>query len=91
MNTFLQILLKSLALVPYVVAGVEKIHTEVKNGAEKKQIAQDALATASGLSTTFLNPEDQPKAAAITSLISSTIDNTVAAFNQTGVFTPSAK
>jgi hypothetical protein len=79
---WLQIILK---LTPYIVAGVETVHSDVTDGATKKKMAQDALqiATAGALST---DPNDAAITQTASQLTGMVIDSTVSDFNKTGVF-----
>lgn len=73
-----------LALIPNIVAGVEKIHGDAKNGADKKTLALEALGLAvtgaAGLSPGQL----QPAIGAAAKLAGNVIDGTVELFNKIG-------
>lgn len=77
-------LAKLLSLIPTIVLGVERIHGDVKAGADKKKLALDALELAvSG--ATGVSPSDlKPAIAAAGGLASTVIDGTVSLFNKIG-------
>lgn len=77
---WLQRLVQITAVIPYVVMGIQQIHTDAA-GADKKTLAMEALGLASAVGQTVL-PGEAALIQAITSLASSTIDNTVAALHQ---------
>lgn len=76
-------LFSKLALIPYIVAGIQAIHSEAP-GATKKQLAMDSL----GLATQVASAVDEGDAATIqasSALASSVIDQTVALFHAQNV------
>lgn len=72
-------------LVPYVVAGIEKIHGDQVAGSTKKQMAMDALGIATQGALTGV-PNQAAAITAASALTSGMIDNTVAFANATGLF-----
>jgi hypothetical protein len=84
MGSFLSLFLKVLPLIPTVIAGVEQLHGE-KDGATKKQMAQDALSLATGVASAAL-PAQAQAVQVVSAATSSIIDATVSAFNAAGVF-----
>lgn len=75
-------LIKMLGLIPYVVSGIEQIHGEELRGADKKQLAMDAL----GLSATtamVLDPGQSDAISAAAQLASAAIDGVKAVYNAT--------
>jgi hypothetical protein len=83
---WITMLMRSLQLLPVLIAGIEHIHGEAP-GATKKQMAMDALQLAYGGASTLL-PGEQPAIDAATQLTSDLIDGTVAVFNAAGIFGP---
>lgn len=81
---WLMMVMRTLQLVPVIVAGIQHIHGEAP-GATKKQMAMDALSLAYGSASAIL-PQDQAAIDAATELTSNLIDNTVAVFKQAGIF-----
>jgi uncharacterized membrane protein YphA (DoxX/SURF4 family) len=75
-------LARALGALPYIVSGIEQMHGEAKSGAEKKQIAMEALGLAYGTATTFL-PEQKAAIDAATSLASVAIDGVKTMYNVT--------
>jgi hypothetical protein len=65
--------------IPVIVAGVETLHKD-KSGAEKKQIAMDALGVASGVAAA-VEPQYSEAISAATQGASCAIDAVVAGFN----------
>lgn len=80
----------ALSLVPTVVKDVEGIIAGAKQGATKKQLALSAVQAATGIADQTLTGTDKTTADAVSSLVSQTIDATVATNNATGVFTTSS-
>lgn len=70
-------------MVPGIVQGIEQIHGDAKSGADKKQLALEALGLA-GATVDTVAPGEQPIVAAVTSFASNLIDQSVALFNQVG-------
>jgi hypothetical protein len=81
---WIAMLMKSLQLLPLLIAGIEHIHGEAP-GATKKQMALDALQLATA-GASVVDPGDQPAIDAATQLTSNVIDGVVDVFNKTGVF-----
>lgn len=73
-------MIKLLALIPYVVSGIEQIHSDNKTGAEKKQLALEALGLAANTATA-IDGKDQAAIQAATALASTTIDGVKAVYN----------
>jgi energy-converting hydrogenase Eha subunit A len=65
--------------VPVIVAGIETLHKD-KSGAEKKQMAMDALGVASGVAGAVA-PQYQEAISAATQGATCAIDAVVAGFN----------
>lgn len=90
---WLSFLLKLVSLTPTIVAGVQTITDETKDGTTKKKMATDSLNLATGLSEVLLsdNPEDQQLAAVASTVVSQTIDAAVQDHKDAGTpgFTPS--
>ena len=82
-------LMALLPMIPYIVAGIEKIHGSAISGASKKDLAMQALGLASNTAETVL-PGDAPAVAAASDLVSGAIDGVVATFNAAGLFTKSS-
>ena len=80
----------AVSIVPTVVKDVEAIITEAKQGATKKALALSAVQAATGIADQTLTGSDLTAANAVSTLVSSTIDSTVAANNAKGVFATSA-
>ena len=74
-------MVKLLGLIPYLVSGIEQIHGDAKSGAQKKQLALEALGLASGGATGLLPESDDPAIAAATQLASDTIDGVKTVYN----------
>jgi hypothetical protein len=72
-------LTRTLGSIPYLVSGIEQIHSEA-SGATKKQLALDSLGLAINV-TGAIDPALDPALVAATSLISSTIDGVKAVYN----------
>jgi hypothetical protein len=72
-----------LPLIPAVVVGIEAIHGDAKKGAEKKQLALEALGLASNVASTVL-PAEQEAVGIATTMASTLIDGSVALFNKQG-------
>lgn len=81
---WLTYLMRSLQLLPVVVAGIEQIHGEAP-GTTKKQMAIDALNLATGSAEVIL-PQFQAAETAAATLTSNIIDGVVDVFNKTGTF-----
>lgn len=79
---WLAYLLKSVSAVPYVVAGIQQIHAEA-SGATKKQLAMDSLGLATAVSQVILPPDQAAQSQAVSTAVSSIIDNLVTAFHAT--------
>jgi hypothetical protein len=73
-------MIKLLSLLPYVVSGIEQIHGDAKTGAEKKQLALEAVGLGSNAAA-FIDPKDAPAIAAATQLASTTIDGVKSVYN----------
>jgi hypothetical protein len=72
-----------LSLIPQIVTGVEAIHGEAKSGADKKQMAMDALKLAVAGAASAV-PGQIGAIDAAGGLASNVIDGTVALFNKIG-------
>jgi hypothetical protein len=83
---WITMLMRTMQLLPVLIAGIEHIHGEAP-GATKKQMAMDALQLAYGGASALL-PGQQPAIDAATQLTSDLIDGTVAVFNAAGIFGP---
>jgi hypothetical protein len=73
-------MIKLLSLLPYVVSGIQQIHGDAKSGAEKKQLALEAL----GLSTSAaaaIDPAQAPVIEAVKDLASNAIDGVKSVYN----------
>ena len=77
---WIQYVLKALSLVPYVVHGIETIHGSEKSGAEKKDLAMQALGLTEQVAEAA-DPEHKAAIDAAASLVSDAIDGTVAVMN----------
>ena len=73
-------LIKMLSLIPYVVSGIEQIHGEAKTGAEKKQLAMEALGLAATSALT-LDPGQSQAIQAAAALASDAIDGVKSVYN----------
>src|SRR5437868_2538258 len=73
-----------LSLIPLIVNGVEKIHGDTKNGADKKTLAMEALGLAVNGAVALVPSSLQPAIGAASDLASKVIDGTVALFNKIG-------
>jgi len=73
-------LIKLLSLIPYVVSGIEQIHGDEKSGAEKKQLAMEALGLAATTALT-LDPGQSEAIQAAAALASGTIDGVKNVYN----------
>lgn len=80
---WLAYLIRALAAVPTIVAGIESIHGSNVAGATKKQMAMEALGLASAVAPA-IDPQHQSAIEAATMLASQTIDGTVAVMNAAG-------
>ena len=74
-------MIKLLALIPYLVSGIEQIHGDAKTGAEKKTLAMESLGLASGVAGALAPADDNPAIAAATALASQTIDGVKTVYN----------
>lgn len=74
---WLKYLVQALAMVPYVVSGIESIHGSTISGASKKALAMQALGLSSSVAEA-MDPGQAPVIQAATQLASSTIDGVVA-------------
>lgn len=72
--------MQMLALLPYIVTGIEHIHGDAKSGAEKKQLAMEALGLSANVATAA-DPKDSPVIDAARQLASSSIDGVVTLMN----------
>lgn len=72
-----------LPLIPALVTGIEVIHGEAKQGADKKTMAMQALGLAVGAAETVL-PGEQENIQIAQQMASSIIDGAVALFNKNG-------
>jgi len=77
---WLQYLVRALSSIPIIVAGIEHLHGESKSGAEKKQMAMDALGLSAYVADA-VNPENRDIIESATSLASRTIDGVVSVMN----------
>lgn len=73
-----------LALIPNIVAGVEKIHGDAKKGADKKTLALEALGLAVTGAVGLSPGQLQPAIGAAAKLAGNVIDGTVELFNKIG-------
>lgn len=85
---WLKLALTLISLAPSVVQGVETIGRG-RSGSDKHQMAKQALMLASGVAAT-VDPKDADTINTVSGFASNVIDNTVAAFNASGVFTKQA-
>ena len=86
-------LFSKLAYIPVIVAGIQAIHGEAKSGgADKKQMAMDALGLCPPQTAAAVDPGDQAMIQASSNAASTLIDTVVAGFKADGVhgFTPSS-
>jgi hypothetical protein len=77
---WMNLVIRALTNIPLIVAGIEHIHGDAKSGAEKKQLAMEALGLAS-IVAPQIDPGDQPMIDAAAGLASQTIDGVVAVMN----------
>jgi predicted aconitase with swiveling domain len=77
---WLAFLVRALSAVPYVVAGIEQVHGSAMSGADKKELALQALNLSANVAL-GLDPQHQQLIGAAAQLASSTIDGTVAVMN----------
>lgn len=70
---WLSVLAGILKLVPYVVAGVNQIHTD-KDTATKTQLAKEALGMATATAAQVLSPDNGNIANAVSGAVSASID-----------------
>jgi len=75
-------LIKMLGLIPYVVSGIEQIHGDTLHGAEKKQLAMEALGLATTTALTVA-PGEQAAIVAAAKLASIAIDGVKEVYNAT--------
>jgi hypothetical protein len=73
-------LIRLLQNLPIIVSGIEKIHGDVKSGAEKKQIALEALGL-SAYTAENVDPKDKPVIDAAIGLASDAIDGVKSVYN----------
>jgi hypothetical protein len=73
-------MIKLLSLIPYVVGGIEQIHGDAKTGAEKKQLALEALGLAENAAAAA-DEKDAPAIQAAAALASTTIDGVKSVYN----------
>lgn len=73
-------MIKLLSLIPYVVSGIEQIHGDAKSGAEKKQLAMEALGLSANVALNA-DPKDQAAITAATALASTCIDGVKNVYN----------
>lgn len=66
--------------IPIIVSGIEKIHGDAKSGAEKKQLALEALGLA-GYTAGQVAPSKDPVIGAAMQLASNLIDDTKSVYN----------
>lgn len=66
--------------VPVIVSGIEQIHGQAKSGAEKKQLAMEALGLAYGTASVS-DPGHQPIIDAAATMASQAIDSVVSVMN----------
>jgi hypothetical protein len=78
-------LVKLAALTPYIVGGVEQLHSEASS-ADKKQIAQDSLLMVTGIADAVLPDEQKAIADSVSSETGNMIESFVRIFNATGIF-----
>lgn len=76
----LQLLMRGLALIPYLVAGIQQIHGDEKAGAEKKQLATEALNLAV-FGATVVDPSQSQAIALAQQVFSVAIDGAKAVYN----------
>lgn len=67
------------SILPYVIMGIQQIHTDAK-GADKKTLAMESLGLATATAEAIL-PGQQVQIAAVSTAVSNTIDNIVAAMH----------
>jgi hypothetical protein len=77
---WLMFLMRALSSIPMIVSGIEAIHGKSKSGAEKKQLAMDALGLASVVDQS-VDPTHAAAAQAATQVVSQVIDGVVAVAN----------
>lgn len=77
---WLQYLIRALSMVPVIVSGIEQVHGDAKSGAEKKQLAMEALGLAASVAP-VIDPAHQQTISAASSLASQAIDGVVAVMN----------
>jgi hypothetical protein len=77
---WLAFLVRALSAVPYVVAGIEQVHGSAMSGADKKELAMQALNLSANVAL-GLDPQHQQLIGAAAQLASSAIDGTVAVMN----------
>ena len=75
---------QAISLIEPVVKTVEIVSEDNATGASKQQMAEDAIAGATGIAATFLTPADQQKASAISQIVSEAIPATVTQLNASG-------
>lgn len=76
----LQMLMRGLSLIPYIVAGVQHIHGDAKSGVEKKQLAMEALNLAV-FGATVVDPSQSQAIGIAQQVFSTAIDGAKAVYN----------
>ena len=79
-----QYLVKSVSALPYIIAGIQQIHSDAK-GADKKQLALESLGLATATAGAILPANQAAQAQAIGGAIGNIIDSMVTAFHATNV------
>ena len=83
MNTWFFLIMRSLSVLPALVAGIDAIHKGA-SGTTKKDLAMQSLGLAAGAALA-LDPNDQPIIDAAAETVSNAIDGVVKTFNAAGV------
>jgi hypothetical protein len=78
-------IMKLVNLIPVICAGIEHIHGDSKAGADKKQLAKESLALATGVAGYAL-PQFGNEIGASSAAVDQMIDSTVAMMNTAGIF-----
>ena len=78
---WMDFLVRALSNIPVIVAGIEQIHGDAKSGAEKKQLAMEALGLATAVAP-VVDPAHADIIAAASSVASQTIDGVVTVMNK---------
>lgn len=71
-----------LTVIPYVVMGIQQIHTDAK-GATKKQLALESLGLATATASSVLPEEQAVEAQAVSGAVGNIIDEMVTTFHAT--------